>query len=171
MKIQMFLGMVALAATGTACSKSADVTEQNDTSAAIINENQTGVVKMSDSSLQQCEIKSAKINLINEDLLTRTAVTLESADTVAKPVVITAGDPRLAKLNEIIHGIELDAAVLPQLEMRMVLKLDCTDGATRIVTASKTEQGGLLHLNIDGKMASTTTPLRRSLDALLGGAR
>ena len=69
---------------------------------------------MSDSSLQQCEIKSAKINLVNEALLTRTAVTLETVDTLAKPIIMAAGDLRLAKLNEIVHGIELDAPTLPE---------------------------------------------------------
>lgn len=125
---------------------------------------------MTNSSLQQCDIKSAKINLVNEALLTRTAITLETVDNVAKPVAIAAGDPRLAKLNEIVHGIELDAPTLPELEMRMVLRLECADGSSRIITGSKTETGGLLHLNIDGKMASTTTTLRRSLDMLIGGA-
>ena len=162
--------MAALAITGAACSKPADVTAPAVEITTAATENKSGAVKMSDSSLQQCEIKSAKLNLVNEALLTRTAVTLETVDTVAKPIVMAAGDLRLAKLNEIVHGIELDAPTLPELEMRMVLRLECVDGSSRIITGSKTETGGLLHLNIDGKMASTATPLRRSLEMLMGGA-
>jgi hypothetical protein len=126
-----------------------------------------GQIKMAIASLQTCEVQSAKINLVDEGLLTWTAITAETIDTVAKPFTLAKGDPRLAKLNEILHTLTIKEAVLPQLEMRMMMRLTCADGKTHVIAGSKTDSNGHMHLNIDGRMAMTDTALRKALDALV----
>ncbi len=126
----------------------------------------SGQTKMAIASLQTCEVQSAQINLVDEGLLTWTAITAETIHKFAKPVTLTGADPRLAKLNEILHTLTIKEAMLPQLEMRMLLRLTCADGTTRIIAGSKTDGDGHMHLNIDGRMAMTDTPLRKALEAI-----
>jgi hypothetical protein len=127
----------------------------------------SGHVKMTNSLLQTCDVKSAKINLVNEDVLTWTAITVDTVDRYSKPINLSSGDARLTKLNTLLHGLELKPAVLPQLEMRMMLQLTCVDGTVRLITGSKTDDDGHMHLSIDGKMALTTSPLRKGIEALV----
>jgi hypothetical protein len=123
-------------------------------------------IKMAIASLQTCEVQSAKISLVDEGLLTWTAITAETIDKFAKPVMLATGDPRLARLNEVLHKLTIKEALLPQLEMRMMMRLTCADGTTRVIAGSKTDSDGHMHLNIDGRMAMTDTPLRKALDAM-----
>jgi hypothetical protein len=125
-----------------------------------------GQIKMATASLQSCDVQSAKINLVDEGLLTWTAITAETIDKFAKPVMLAAGDPRLAKLNALLHTLTIKEALLPQLEMRMMMRLTCADGKTRVIAGSKTDSDGHMHLNIDGRMAMTDTPLRKALEAM-----
>jgi hypothetical protein len=128
----------------------------------------TGTQKMTQANLQSCNVKSATLTLVEEQLLTRTAITADTIGGYAKPVTITEGDPRIAKLNAMLHGLSLMDATLPQLEMRMLLRVTCADGSTRTIAGSKTDRDGHMHLNIDGKMAMTDASLRRTLESMAG---
>lgn len=129
--------------------------------------NKAGFSKMTIASLHSCNATSAKINLVDEGLLTWSAITAETIDTIAKPVTIAAGDPRLAKLNDLLHTLTIKEAMLPQLEMRMLMRLTCADGTKHVVAGSKTDSEGHMHLSIDGRMAMTETPLRKALEAIV----
>ncbi len=121
---------------------------------------------MIQSFIQTCDVKSATVTLVEEDLLTRTAITPDTIDGYAEPVAMAAGDPRLARLNDLLHGMTLKAATRAQLEMRILMRLTCADGTTRLVAGSKADDDGTMHLNIDGKMAKTDASLRRALEAM-----
>lgn len=116
--------------------------------------------------LKACEATSATLNLVDEALLTRTAITPETIDTVAAPVTIPAGDPRLAKLTAALRGLTLEPARLPQFELKLRVKVECADGGTLTLLGSPTGQDGRLDLSVDGETASTHAPLRRELEAL-----
>lgn len=118
------------------------------------------------TSLKSCAAQSARIILIDEDLLTRTAVTLESAERLGKVTELPRGDARLAQLTALLGDMAIEPARLPQLEMRTIVHLQCADGSKRVMTGSKTDDG-VMHLSIDGQMASTHAPLRKSLEALV----
>ena len=118
--------------------------------------------------LKACEATSATLNLVPEALLTRTAITQETIDSVAPPVTIPAGDPRLAKLTAALQGVALEPAKLPQFELKLRVTVRCGDGGTLTLLGSPTGQDGRLDLSIDGETASTHTPLRKALDALAG---
>lgn len=116
--------------------------------------------------LKACAATSATLNLVPETLLTRTAVTTETIDSVAPPVAIPAGDARLAKLTAALHGVALEPAKLPQFELRLRLTVHCADGSTLTLLGSPTGQDGRLDLSVDGDTASTHSPLRKELEAL-----
>lgn len=118
-------------------------------------------------TLKQCEPRSARLNLVDEALLTRTAITPETIDGHAPPVTIGAGDPRLAKLGAVLHGLTLESPKLPQFEMRLLMKVECADGSTLVIAGSRTEEDGRIELSVDGKPASTRQPLRRELETLV----
>jgi hypothetical protein len=128
----------------------------------------SGAIKMATMSLQACDITSATLNLVNEDILTWAAITVDTIDNVAKPVSMASGDKRLVELNALLDKLVLDPAKLPQLEMRMLLRLTCADGTKRVIAGSKTDSDGHIHLNIDGRMASTKLPLRKALEKIAG---
>ncbi|MBA2935378.1 hypothetical protein HZF05_14925 [Sphingomonas sp. CGMCC 1.13654] len=116
--------------------------------------------------LKACEAKFATLNLVDEALLTRTAITAEMIDSVAPPVTIPAGDPRLAKLTAALQGVALEPAKLPQFELKLRVAVKCADGSTLTLLGSPTGQDGRLDLSVDGDTASTHTPLRKALEAL-----
>lgn len=118
------------------------------------------------AKLKACAAASATLNLVPETLLTRTAVTPETIDSVAPPLTIPAGDPRLAKLTAVLHGVALEPAKLPQFELRLRLTVNCADGSTLTLLGSPTGQDGRLDLSVDGDTASTHSPLRKELEAL-----
>jgi hypothetical protein len=116
--------------------------------------------------LKACEATSATLNLVDETLLTRTAITPETIDSVAAPVTIPAGDPRLAKLTAALRGVALEPATLPQFELKLRVTVACADGSTLTLLGSPTGQDGRIDLSVDGEAASTHTPLRKELEAL-----
>ncbi len=126
----------------------------------------SGQSKMVIASLQTCDVQSAKIHLVDEGLLTWAAITAETIDKFSKPIILAAGDARLAKLNDVLHKLTIKEAMLPQLEMRMLMRLTCADGTTRVIAGSKTDSEGHMHLNINGRMAMTDSPLRKALDGM-----
>ena len=83
----------------------------------------------------------------------------------------TYAAPMLAAflLTQIVRGLELEPAALPRFEMRLLLRLECADGRTLAIAGSRTGQDGRLDLSVNGEAASTHTPLRRELDALVAG--
>jgi hypothetical protein len=129
---------------------------------------EVGAIKMATMSVQTCDVTSATLNLVDEDILTWAAITVDTIDTIAKPVSMASGDKRLVELNALLAKLVLDPAKLPQLEMRMLLRLTCADGTKRVIAGSKTDSDGYIHLNIDGRMASTKMPLRKVLEKIAG---
>jgi hypothetical protein len=130
--------------------------------------NRPGAIKMATMSVQTCDITSATLNLVDENILTWAAITVDTIDTIAKPVSMASGDTRLVELNALFDKLVLDPAKLPQIEMRMLLRLTCADGTKRVIAGSKTDSDGYIHLNIDGRMASTKMPLRKALEKITG---
>jgi len=116
--------------------------------------------------LKACEATSATFNLVDEALLTRTAITPETIDSIAPPVTIPSGDARLAKLTAALHGLALEPAKLPQFELKLRLTVKCADGSTLTLLGSPTGPDGRLDLSLDGETASTHAPLRKALEAL-----
>jgi hypothetical protein len=116
--------------------------------------------------LKACEATSATVTLVDEALLTRTAITPETIDSVAPPVTIPAGDARLAKLTAALRGLALEPAALPRFELRLRLEVACADGGTLTLLGSPTGRDGRMDLSIDGETMSTHAPLRRELEAL-----
>ena len=116
-------------------------------------------------ALKICTIKSARLNLIGEQVLTRTTVTVERADTMSPPVVIPEGDPRLARLKLVLEGLRFEPSKQPSIDIRTLIRLQCTDGTTRTIAAARTYDGRI-DLSVDGRMASTFSPLRRDIEAL-----
>lgn len=103
-------------------------------------------------------------------MLTRTAITLEAADSYADPVILAAGDPRLVALTQLLDGLALEASTFAKVEIRTVIRIACRDGKTSVITASRTEADGRVHLDIDGRIASTRSPFRRPLEELAASA-
>ena len=124
-----------------------------------------GAAAMTVQRLQACAPRSATLILIEEGLLTRTAVTAATAASHATPVELTAGDPRLARLEAMLKTLKLGPAKLAQFDPRTFLRMACADGSTLEVEGSATEDG-TMHLKIGGEYATTTAPLRRDLAAL-----
>jgi hypothetical protein len=122
---------------------------------------------MMNASLKDCTVRSAIVNLVPEDLLTRTAITMQTIDSIARPVTIAAGDPRIADLNTMLHQLRLAKHTLAQIEMRTLIRVTCADGTTRTIAGSKTESDGTMHLDIDGSMARTDMPVRRMLETMV----
>jgi hypothetical protein len=125
---------------------------------------------MSQQRLSGCEARAATLNLVGEAVMTRASITAETIGKHSTPVVIGKGDPRLATLTHILHGLKLEPAALPRFEMRMLVRVECVDGTTITVAGSRTGQDGRLDLSVDGEPASTHAPLRRELEALAAHA-
>ena len=123
---------------------------------------------MTNARLQACAANSATLILVEEALLTRSAITAATAPNHATPVHLADGDPRLARLDTLLKGLPLLPAKLTQFEPRTFLKLSCADGTTLAVEASATEEDGTVHLKIGSDMAATRAPLRKDLEILLG---
>jgi len=117
--------------------------------------------------LKACGAASATLNLVDEALLTRTAITPETIDSVAPPVRIPAGDARLATLTAALRGLALEPATLPRFQLKLRVRVQCADGGTLTLLGSPTGRDGRLDLSIDGEALSTRTPLRRALEALV----
>lgn len=129
-----------------------------------------GGVKMSDDRLKDCRPTAATLTLVEEALLTRTAITAATAGNHARPVVIGAHDPRLTALAEALRQVVLAPARHAQFEPRTLLQLTCHDGRTLHVEGSATDPDGTMHLRVGDTTASTMTPLRRLLDAVAARA-
>ena len=126
-----------------------------------------GEAAMSQSKLQTCAPSAATLTLVEESLLTRTAITAATAGTYAKPVTLAPGDPRLARLGELLKGLAVTPAKLTQFEPRTFVELTCADGSKLPFQASATEDDGTVHLKIGDEIAATKAPLRRELAAIL----
>lgn len=123
---------------------------------------------MSQHKLAACEVRAATLNLVGEAVMTRASITAETIGKHSTPVEIGKGDPRLAKLTQVLRGLKLEPAALPRFEMRLLLRLECADGAVMTLAGSRTGQDGRIDLSVDGEPASTHEPLRRELEALAG---
>jgi hypothetical protein len=154
---------VTRGATLTACIALAVLAAGNGCSAPPASK---GTGMGTQARLKACEATSATLNLVDEALLTRTAITPETIDSVAPPIAIPAGDARLAKLTAALRGLALEPAKLPRFELKLRLTVHCADGGTLTLLGSPTGQDGRLDLSIDGEAVSTHTPLRRELEAL-----
>lgn len=121
---------------------------------------------MPQHKLATCNVRSATLNLVGEAVMTRASITAETIGKHSTPVEIGKGDPRLAKLTQILRGVKLEPAVLPRFEMRMLLRITCADGAVITLAGSRTGQDGRIDLSVDGAPASTHQPLRREIEAL-----
>lgn len=124
---------------------------------------------MSQQRLSQCQARTATLNLVGEAVLTRASLTAETIGKHSTAILIGKGDPRLAMLDQVLHGMKLEPAALPMFEMRLLLRIDCVDGTVLTIAGSRTGQDGRLDLSVDGVAASTRTPLRRELEALAAG--
>ena len=124
---------------------------------------------MTETRLHSCTARSATLTLVEEALLTRTAITAATAANFAKPAVMAAGDPRLAKLDALLKALPMLPAKLSQFEPRTIVRIDCADGTTLAIEASATEADGTVHLKIGDTIAATTAPLRHDLETLLAG--
>ncbi len=123
---------------------------------------------MSQHKLAACELRAATLNLVGEAVMTRASITAETIGKHSTPVEIAKGDPRLARLTQILRGLKLEPAALPRFEMRLLLRVECADGAVMTLAGSRTGQDGRIDLSVDGEPASTHAPLRRELEALAG---
>ena len=123
---------------------------------------------MSQHKLAACEVRAATLNLVGEAVMTRASITAETIGKHSTPVEIGKGDPRLAKLTQMLRGLKLEPAALPRFEMRLLLRLECADGAVMTLAGSRTGQDGRIDLSVDGEPASTHETLRRELEALAG---
>ncbi len=59
-------------------------------------------------TLQQCAIKTAVLNLVDENVLTRIAIKESDIDDYAKPIRLPPGDPKIKHLTRIIPTLKLD---------------------------------------------------------------
>lgn len=117
--------------------------------------------------LADCAPRSAVLHLVNEDLLTRTAITAETIGRYAKVTTLDAGNARLQQLDAALKGLDLAPASAPKFEIRFMVELTCADGSRRRVLGSKSHEGRV-ELDIDGRTASSGAALRRTLDDLAG---
>ena len=120
-------------------------------------------------TIKLCAIKSARLNLIGEQVLTRATVTVERADSVVPPIAIAEGDPRLARLKPVLEALRLEPSNSPSVDIRTLIRIECTDGTTRTIAAARTYDGRV-DLSVDGRMMSTNSPLRREIDAIFAAA-
>lgn len=124
---------------------------------------------MSEPSLKMCAIKSARLNLIDESVMTRSAITIERAGAFEPTVLLAPGDTRLPRLKQVLEGLHVEADKHPSVDVRTLVRIECVDGTTRTIAGTRTYEGRIV-LDVDGKMISTTTPLRKELDALAKSA-
>ena len=118
------------------------------------------------ASLRRCAAQGATITLVDERLLTRTAITIEGIGGYARPATLRSGDPRLLQLDRVVQGVVLEPPAVMRFDVRMLLWVTCRDGTRRVIAGSATELDGTVHLSIDGVPASTRPPVRRGLDGL-----
>ena len=123
---------------------------------------------MPQQKLAQCDHHAETMNLVGAAVMTRVSITAETIGKHSTPIVIGKGDPRLARLTQTLRNLKLEPAVLPRFEMRLLLRVECADGAVLTLAGSRTGQDGRLDLSINGEPASTHAPLRRELEALTG---
>lgn len=121
------------------------------------------------ASLRRCTAQGAIITLVDERLLTRTAITIAGIAEFASPATLRSGDPRLVQLDRVVHGVVLEPPAIMRFDVRMLLRVTCRDGTRRVIAGSATEPDGTVHLSIDSVPASTRSPVRRGLDGLRRG--
>jgi hypothetical protein len=126
-----------------------------------------GPVKMIETGLKQCDVRSATVTMVPDDVFTRVAITEQTIEKFGKTVVIPAGDHRIAQLPLILNDLILDAPTVETFDIRMRLQMSCADGSIQTILASRTSSQGLSNMKINGKGASTVYALRPKLEALL----
>lgn len=162
------LGLAACAGAGHRADRATAATAPATVAGAGVTEaGVTGAGRMQDM-LHGCAAKRARITLVEEAMMTRTAVTPETADQIGEVTVLEAGDHRLARLSELLRALEPQPGHIAAPEIRLVVRLDCESGEKHVITGSRTGAGGTIDLLIDGQPASTNAPLRRELEALVG---
>eukprot|EP01036_Dinobryon_divergens_P042727 gene42727-56794_t len=56
--------------------------------------------------LKTCQPTAARINLVGDDVFTRTRIARDQVDAFARPIALKQGDPRLAKLTAILADVQ-----------------------------------------------------------------
>jgi hypothetical protein len=126
-----------------------------------------GKVGMVDADLLRCQILSAKLTMVGEDVFTRTAITEATIEKFGQTVIFPTGDPRTTQLSQMLSDVVLNPPTLDMFEPRLRLMANCADGTSRKIIGSRISPDGALNLNIDGKNFSTVSPLRRKLEGML----
>jgi len=120
------------------------------------------------TDLQNCQIRSAIVNLVQENISTRAAITDQTIDRYAWPVVMDEGDPRVARLQTLFSDLRAEPSALAQIEMRLRVRVRCADTRWFDVTGTRTSSDGSILLDIDGEIVRTTLPFRRELEMIVG---
>ena len=127
----------------------------------------TGNVEMINADALRCQISSAKLTIVGEDVFTRTAITEATIEKYGQTMSIPADDPRIIKLSQILADAVLGNATLDKFEPRMMILANCADGTTRKIIGSRLSSDNVQNLDIDGQVYSTVSSLRAKLEALL----
>lgn len=128
----------------------------------------SGIPLVTNERLHRCAVISATVILVEEALLTRTAVTAANAAAYATPVTLVPGDRRLTKLGTLLGRLALTPGRSTWFEPRTFLRLRCVDGTLLAVEASATQGGGIVYVKVGARVATTHAPFRRKLEGLLG---
>lgn len=120
---------------------------------------------MSVTLLGNCTIKAAKITLVDEAILTRAALTADSAAGMGKTTDLAEGDTRLQRLTALLDGTNTVLADVSSIDARLVIRLQCADGAERVISGSSSADQSLF-LKVGDKIYRAPATFRNDLEAL-----
>lgn len=151
-------------ASATACT--ASPTQQAASTQAGGQSTQVPETVMSETLRGNCAIQSASITLVDNAILTRAALTAESAVRMGKTNAFNEGDMRIAKLTALLDGTNPVLTDVPSIDTRIVIRLGCADGKERLLLGSQSGDQGL-HIKIDDKIYRVPAAFRSDLEALV----
>ena len=94
---------------------------------------------MSDALRGKCAIETAKISLVDDAIMTRTALDAAGVERMGKTIDLAKGDPRIQKLTALLDGTSATLTDMPSVDARFAIRLSCAneDEAERVIIGSK----------------------------------
>ena len=121
---------------------------------------------MSDTLRGKCAIESAKVSLVDEAIMTRTALDAAGVERMGKTVDLVKGDPRIQKLTALLDGTSAILTDIPSVDARFAIRLSCADEAERVIIGSKGFDEGIF-VRVNDKSYKLPATFRSDLTALI----
>ncbi len=123
---------------------------------------------MSDALRGKCAIETAKISLVDDAIMTRTALDAAGVERMGKTIDLAKGDPRIQKLTALLDGTSATLTDMPSVDARFAIRLSCAneDEAERVIIGSKGFDEGVF-VRVSDKSYKLPATFRSDLTALI----